>query len=278
MKIGLVLLLFVDSSVVVGEVVLDFSKDCPQFFAKPNGQVSPPTVFPGNQYRQICQRQANQKMSEFATLYDTANRIPVYSAYEYVGRAPCNRMDVWYIEPQLDDQNKGPDMQSDTSSTLPKPPRGNNQALNEDYVNSGYDKGHLYSVFHTNKQSCADSTFTLTNAAPQNPPFNRGQWRKMESDVVEIFRSKCSQNRAYVVTGVVPSTGNTKILVKNRVNVPSHFWSAYCCLDNNNQSISSGGYLAPNSNQMPTNVTVNILEQRLTKLYAINFVLFGGMC
>uniref|UniRef100_A0AAY5F5E6 Uncharacterized protein n=1 Tax=Electrophorus electricus TaxID=8005 RepID=A0AAY5F5E6_ELEEL len=257
MKIGLVLLLFVDSSVVVGEVVLDFSKDCPQFFAKPNGQCTPLTVFPGNRYRQICQRQANQKMSEFATVYDTANRIPVYLVYEYVGRAPCNRTDVWYIEPQV----------------------RNNQALNEGYVNSGYDKGHLYPVFHTNTQSCVkNSTFTLTNAAPQNPSFNRGQWRKMESDVVEIFRSKCSQNRAYVVTGVVPSTGNTKILVNNSMNAPSHFWSAYCCPDNNNQSISSGGYLAPNSNQKPTDVTVNILEQRLTKLYAINFVLFGGMC
>ncbi|KAL0151496.1 hypothetical protein M9458_053201, partial [Cirrhinus mrigala] len=51
---------------------------------------------------------------------------------------------------------------------------GDRQALNRDYRKSGRDKGHLEPVFQANSQDCADATFTLTNAAPQNPSFNRG--------------------------------------------------------------------------------------------------------
>lgn len=99
--LGQALLLLLVSSVGIAKVVLNFSETCGEFFANPNGEISPPTVFQGNGYREICQKRAGQTGYEFATHYDTNNRIPVYSAYVYEGRQTCDRKDVWFIEPQV---------------------------------------------------------------------------------------------------------------------------------------------------------------------------------
>ncbi len=78
---------------------------------------------------------------------------------------------------------------------------GVHQALSGDYENSGYDKGHLASFFQANSQSCADATFTLTNAAPQNPSFNRGQWKKLEGNIAKELSDQCLPNKysVYIV-------------------------------------------------------------------------------
>lgn len=95
-------LVLVLPALLVAEVT-DFG-NCPQFFAKPNSQVSYPTIFQGSQYKQICQRHNN--IYEFATLYDTTNRIAVFSAYHYIGRNPCARKNTWLIEPQVSNELK----------------------------------------------------------------------------------------------------------------------------------------------------------------------------
>lgn len=204
------------------KVVQDFEIECGQFFA--NGK--PPTQFLKPQYRKICQT-LNNNVPYYATYYDTNNKIPVYSAYTFEGIMGCTRTNAWYIEPQLDDNNASPDMKLEKD--VKKQGLGDYQALNKDYIKSGHDRGHLEPVFQANSQGCADATFTLTNAAPQNPSFNRGQWRVLEEKMAKILSDQCLPKNyiVYIVTGVVP--GNNKI--NNRVNVPSHFWTAYCCLD-----------------------------------------------
>ncbi|XP_048838293.1 endonuclease domain-containing 1 protein-like isoform X2 [Brienomyrus brachyistius] len=141
---------------------------CKKFFAKPGGIVTFPTIFNQNQYKQICQKKENRY--EFATLYNTEDKIPVYSAYLYQGKEECVRKSTWDIEPQLDDPNGSPNM----GPTEHVEKAGTHQALTEDYENQiEYDRGHLYPIFHTFKQCTADATFTLTNAAPQNRSLNR---------------------------------------------------------------------------------------------------------
>lgn len=78
------------------EVVKNFELDCREFFAKGKS----PTILDGDQYRQICQT-ADGVYYHFATLYDTHNRIPVYSAYVFEGVMGCKRKHQWYIEPQV---------------------------------------------------------------------------------------------------------------------------------------------------------------------------------
>ncbi|KAL7846051.1 hypothetical protein AOLI_G00242430 [Acnodon oligacanthus] len=269
MNLFTLVLLLLALSGCSSEVVPDFTQKCPEFFADPKGDRSSPTVFPGNDYKQICQKR--EDTYEYATLYDTANRIPVYSAYKFEGLQSCIRIDKWFIEPQLEDL--GPQMISE-SNMIQK------QAVNQDYEKKSrplYDKGHLAPVYHARSKSCADATFTLTNAAPQDRSFNRGQWRKTEEGVAEDVKQKCKGNCVYIVTGVVPDYN--KPLLNNKVRIPSHFWTAYCCLDNNLGVTDSRGFIGSNINVEVDNITVSELEGKLTTLYGKGtFQVFGGYC
>ncbi|XP_052403105.1 endonuclease domain-containing 1 protein [Carassius gibelio] len=249
-------------------VVQDFESECGQFFANRKS----PTIFSDSQYKQICQTLNNNVY--YATYYDTHNRIPVYSAYKFEGLKDCKRLDKWYIEPQLDDTNKSPSMEFEKDVRNIIQGLGYHQALSRDYIKSKHDRGHLEPVFQANSQGCANATFTLTNAAPQDPSFNRGQWRKLEEKMAEKLSNQCLPKKynVYIVTGVVP--GNNTI--NNRVNVPSHFWTAYCCLDNNNKCKISGGFIGVNENITPEEKpTVKDLEEKLKDLYKVtSFKLF----
>ncbi|XP_016119071.1 endonuclease domain-containing 1 protein-like, partial [Sinocyclocheilus grahami] len=176
------------------EVVRDFREKCADIFA--NG--ASPTILRGDQYRQICQTLKNKVY--YATLYDTNNKIPVYSAYKFNKEMKCERKNIWCIEPQLDDPEKGPNMVPGHSR------QSSNQAVSDDYKHSGFDKGHLVPVYMASSQDCSDATFTLTNAAPQNLHFNRGKWRILEEKIAKELTERClsKKNTAYIVTGVVP--------------------------------------------------------------------------
>ncbi|XP_026784484.3 endonuclease domain-containing 1 protein-like [Pangasianodon hypophthalmus] len=281
MKLLSVVLLLRPLSACLAEVVNDFTVSCPQFFPTLNGRVSPPTRFIGSRFKQICQTRNNQR--EFATFYDTKNKIPVYSSYRFYGRVSCERKTGdWFIEPQLDSRQLDRNMASEAAL-------GNivNQARNGDYVGSVYDKGHLLPVYHAHTQCCSYATFTLTNAAPQHKSFNRGQWRVTEETMAVVLTDECINKglSAYVVTGVVP--GYNKL--NNRVRIPSHFWTAFCCLDQNNKFKLSGGYIGGNSkdNLEPFWKSVQDLERHLTGEYKKHFpnqipnkafTLFHGKC
>ncbi|XP_016105213.1 endonuclease domain-containing 1 protein-like [Sinocyclocheilus grahami] len=244
-------------------VVQNFESECGPFFA--NGRS--PTRFPGLQYRQICQMQNN--VDYYATFYDTDNKIPVYSAYKFEGIMHCKRQASWYIEPQIDDNNGGPNMASKGSVDIQV--RGNRQALNRDYYRSGYHRGHLAPVYLANSQSCAYATFTLTNAAPQADNFNSVLWWNVEKLMAQHLERKCHLQPVYIVTGVVPGTNN----INNRVNIPSHFWTAYCCLDNNNRCSDSQGAIGINDNNSNIEyMSVADLEEELEYLYGRTFQLF----
>ncbi|KAJ8390045.1 hypothetical protein AAFF_G00110590 [Aldrovandia affinis] len=266
--VSLVLLL---PALVVAEVT-SFN-NCPQFFAKPYSQVTFPTIFHDPIYKQICQRHNN--IYEYATLYNTTNRIPVYSAYKYFGRTSCTRRSgKWFIEPQLDIPDGSPDMSPEGPNIGPK------QARNKDYINSGYHKGHLYPIFQVLQHCTADATFTLTNGAPQVPNFNQSAWKKIEIEIAKLLSTNpnCKGNPVYVVTGTVP--GNTQI--NGRVNIPSYYWSAYCCLDDNNIPKMSNGYIGRNviNSNVDGPMVVAALDAILsdTNHYATLFSVFGGKC
>lgn len=250
------------------KVVQDFETECGEFFYY---RVAPTVLYEPwypQRYRQICQTLNNKQY--FATLYDTYNRIPVYSAYVFEGLKDCKRKSKWYFEPQLDYNNAGKNMEPERSIDL------FNQASKKDYVNSRYDRGHLAPVYHADSQGCSDATFTLTNAAPQYSSFNRGQWKKIEYNIASTVRSRCIDSTAFIVTGVVP--GNNAI--NNRVTVPSHFWTAYCCTDLKANTLISGGAIGENSGNVPPDeISVEDLQDRLIKLYKVqSFSLFHYDC
>lgn len=81
---------------------------------------------------------------------------------------------------------------------------------------------------------------------PQNPKLNQNAWNNHESQLTDLFKTKCS--KAYVLVGAIPSTNNW--IVKNnvkRVNIPDYMWNAYCCVDNNDRPVQSGAATARNT-------------------------------
>ncbi|KAK3523447.1 hypothetical protein QTP86_033616 [Hemibagrus guttatus] len=250
--------------------VTNFTK-CPQFFF--GGLNTIPTIlkdpFDPNRYKQICQCLLDQNGPKYyyATLYDTKNKIPVYSAYE-LNHATVNRIDRWYVEPQLDAGNI---MCMATQSNIPSPNQGQRQALNSDYEGSGYDKGHLFPVYHTHNDATMLATSTLTNAAPQGSSFNRGQWKKHEIDLATLLLKNCI--KAFIITGVIP--GNQAI--GRNVRVAKYYWNAYCCLGFNGAT-SSAGYMGPDNNGNVQKGTVNYLEAELQRSYGQGFNVFQGLC
>ncbi len=139
---------------------------------------------------------------------------------------------------------------------------GTNQAVNSDYEKSGFDRGHLYPVFHTNSHQSMLATSTLTNAAPQDPDFNRKAWLRHEETVVKDLES-CDKE-AYVVTGVVPNTTDT---INNRVTVSKYYWRATCCLKND-QYIEKG-YWGPDESGEVRSLTIVDLQEELRNMYEL---------
>ncbi|XP_068078594.2 endonuclease domain-containing 1 protein [Danio rerio] len=239
------------------EVLNDFTQ-CSQYFLD---NTAPKFTAPkGVSVKPICQclwDEDDQQRFLFATLYSTTWKIPIYSAYVFDGRETTGRCDAWYIEPQLDGEDEPCMRPKGYSHNI-----GTNQAVNSDYKNSDYDKGHVYPVMHTYNHLAMLATSTLTNTAPQNPDFNRKQWKQHEEAVIKDLES-CAE--AYVVAGVAP---DTRVQVNNKITVSKFFWRATCCLNYNGVYIGKA-YFGPNNNNKVEEVSVQYLENMLKSYYEI---------
>ncbi|XP_051555888.1 endonuclease domain-containing 1 protein-like [Myxocyprinus asiaticus] len=253
----LVLLFF--SLLASCRLVQNLLGNCPEFFLEmPNGRVTP-TNLPGENYKRICQDYRGD--DRFATYYDTNWHIPVWSAYRFRETGEVNRAGIpWRIEPELNHDH---------------------QASYADYNRLGedWDRGHLYPVQHTATQVDCNATFALTNAIPQDRGLNRGQWNVLEGRLSVIITNYCLNRgyRAYVVVGAVPDNNQNDDI--NNLNIPTHIWSAYCCIDNRDNAQLSRGFIVANiGNITPREMTVLDLEDELSDLYQYNFQVFGGRC
>ncbi|XP_029610670.1 endonuclease domain-containing 1 protein isoform X2 [Salmo trutta] len=266
------------------------------------------TVQDQKRYKLICQLFNN--IYRFATLYDTTNRIPVFSAYTFTGPPTDPRPNpTWMIEPQLNGVNNSPEMKNMGEHYQ-------HQAGNYDYSNSipikGVNKGHLFPCSHAHDLDTQKSTFTLTNIVPQVVSFNNGRWKEMEENVREKLMTDCFSNnrkiKAYVVTGAVPSKNKTlnntlknalnnrvnipdlmwtayccyNNTLNNRVNIPDLMWTAYCCYSNNLGQWVAGAHWSKNVQDTPKKTlnpeTLGALEGELNKIYNVGVKVFHDKC
>uniref|UniRef100_A0AAY5KAE8 Uncharacterized protein n=1 Tax=Esox lucius TaxID=8010 RepID=A0AAY5KAE8_ESOLU len=194
-----------------------------------------------NRYKPICQYFNDNY--RFATLYDTTNRIPVFSAYKFTGDVKVGKRPPWMIEPQVGLLLSG-------NSTMQQIFV---QAGNRDYINSiedkGVNRGHLFPCCHAADTDTMNSTFTLTNIVPQAKTFNGGSWNTMECKVKGFLQDYCVDNnnmtQAYVVTRALPSENNK---LNYRVNIPSVMWTAFCCYNSKNSTWISKAHWGENKN------------------------------
>ncbi|XP_029610675.1 endonuclease domain-containing 1 protein isoform X6 [Salmo trutta] len=268
----------------LSHVVEKFSDvpQCKEFFLEGTTPNLPGILVGGkvqnqNRYKPICQLYKNTY--RFATLYDTTNRIPVFSAYTFTGYTKGRPIRSWMIEPQLEDIKNQPDMKVDNKAVT-------HQAVDTDYElnKMKLDRGHLFPCSQVPDDDTKSSTFTLTNAVPQYEKFNRGSWKTMECRVRKSLALNCKDNnnkiKAYVVTGAVPSNINNKL--NNRVNIPDLMWTAYCCYSNNLGQWVAGAHWSKNVQDTPKKTlnpeTLGALEGELNKIYNVGVKVFHDKC
>ncbi|MFA9389675.1 MAG: DNA/RNA non-specific endonuclease [Prolixibacteraceae bacterium] len=90
-----------------------------------------------------------------------------------------------------------------------------------DYKGSGYDKGHLCPAASMSiNQQAIDESFYMSTMSPQDPNFNRGCWKNLESKVRDWV---LSMNALYVVSG--PIYNNIEEYIgENKVAVPKYYY------------------------------------------------------
>uniref|UniRef100_A0A8B9HUN8 Endonuclease domain-containing 1 protein-like n=1 Tax=Astyanax mexicanus TaxID=7994 RepID=A0A8B9HUN8_ASTMX len=283
MKLGASVLMLLTLG-ALGEVVVNFKK-CAGFFRDGNPPVfttKRPRDSSDTRYVKICQSYKNQY--RYATLYDTANKIPMYSAYKYTRTVKCKvkrRKITWKIEPQVRslimelwyNHNNTLEGAENDMTLQNKLPKSELQAYKSDYDNSGYNRGHLYPHCHTPDGETSESTFTLTNAAPQKWKFNDDWYKNVEAKVkIDLTTCVNARRKSYVVTGVVPSTGEKPLTLNNsRVNVPTHFWTAYCCCDNNEQCQFRGFTMQKEDTTAEEFTSLDTFNNKLSALYNKTF-------
>ncbi|NXB97638.1 ENDD1 protein, partial [Orthonyx spaldingii] len=247
---------------------------CPQFFYQ---GITPNEALEPQKPAWICQRYNNSY--HFATLYDRDRRIPVYSAYVYEPGTAKRPHSWWFVEPQLIGKNNLKEMEREsvlieqhkfTSQDIEK-----SQAVLDDYKKmQGLDRGHLSPNGHLTSRESKTATFTLTNVVPQDSNLNNGEWNIYERKTMPKATQSC--DTTYVITGAVP--GNTYV-ANDRVNRPSHIWSAACCLVGTTPTDAWGVIAENDKNDKFPLLKLWQLEETLTELYGGKKVtLFDSAC
>lgn len=139
----------------------------------------------------------------YAVSFNSAYKIANWVAYELtrneVKLKRADRGDKFYVDPDV----KG------------------GTAENEDYIRSGYDRGHLAPAgdMKWSAKSMRES-FYFTNIVPQKPQLNRGIWKELEEQIREWA---LIDSALLIVTGPVIRE-NLKRIGKNGIAVPDTFY------------------------------------------------------
>jgi endonuclease G len=108
-----------------------------------------------------------------------------------------------------------------------------------DYKFSGYDRGHLAPAGDMKSSYAAMSeSFLMSNISPQDPSFNRGIWKKLES----LVRGWAENNYLHIVTAGILK-GKLKTIGSSNVSVPRYFYKIIYAT-NESKMI---GFVIPNS-------------------------------
>ncbi len=87
-----------------------------------------------------------------------------------------------------------------------------------DYIGSGYGRGHLCPSADRSLSATANSfTFMMSNIAPQTNDLNAGPWQKLETYSRSLARRN---NTLYIIAGQYGENGK----IKNKLTIPTNFW------------------------------------------------------
>ncbi|MFD0938077.1 DNA/RNA non-specific endonuclease, partial [Methylobacterium trifolii] len=108
----------------------------------------------------------------------------------------------------------------------------------DDYVHSGFDRGHLAPAGDMPSEAAQGQSFSLANVVPQDRALNRGLWAAIEESTRRLASRR---GELFVVTGAVFEGGSVQS-IKGRVLVPTRLFKAIY----DPASGEAAAYLAPN--------------------------------
>lgn len=92
----------------------------------------------------------------------------------------------------------------------------------EDYIRSGYDRGHLVPAAD---MAYSDKTmresFYMGNISPQIPSFNRKTWKQLEN---EVRKTALREQYIYILTGAIFHPDTSHNLNPKHLIIPTHYY------------------------------------------------------
>lgn len=111
-----------------------------------------------------------------------------------------------------------------------------------DYRNSGFDRGHICpSADRTKTVSDNSNTFVMTNMMPQAPNNNRNTWRLLEEygrDLLDQGKEIYIISGAYGQGGSGSNGGTTNTIAGGKVVVPANTWKILIVLTNGSDDLN----------------------------------------
>lgn len=165
--------------------------------------------------------------------------------YSYLFRQPRWAMEV------IDPENKRVEVaRKDSFRADMRVPERFRAGL-EDYVGSGFDRGHLVASADRRATGIKNSeTFLMTNMSPQKPKFNRGIWKQLEEDVRGLA---ATFEEVYVICGPLFDVGKAVKVIgggpkdKNDVVIPvPHSYFKSILAENLNGKLKLWSFIFPN--------------------------------
>jgi endonuclease G len=147
----------------------------------------------------------------FTVSYNSDWKIPNWVAYE------LTKEEVGGIVPRYDTFMPDPNISYTQSAT------------NNDYKNSGWDRGHMAPAADMKwSEQAMKESFYFSNICPQNRNLNAGIWKDLEEQVRSLATQK---GNLYIVCGpIVPK--NPRTIGNNKVAIPDAFFKVLLQNDN----------------------------------------------
>jgi endonuclease G len=141
----------------------------------------------------------------------------------------------------------------------------------EEYVRSGYDRGHLtpnYAISVCYGAEAQKETFLLSNIVPQLHALNAGLWKDIEQRIVKRYVERYGE--VWVQVGPVYGT-NPKMV--GRLPVPEEFWMVISEYDHERKGIRAIAYLVPHEEKWrdPELTRYVVSIRQIEKLTGLNF-------
>jgi len=123
-------------------------------------------------------------------------------------------------------------------------PQVTNGPTNDDYYNSGFDRGHMCPAGDNKwNQQAMRETFYFTNMCPQVHGLNSGAWNDLEIACRNWARK---YGDIYIVCGPVPQKTPIRTIGRRKVWVPQKFFKVILCMRGEG-SPKAIGFIYPNA-------------------------------